>query len=747
MKSIFRNIILIFIVGITATQGFSQNDLKKANQLYEKKSYCAAIFYYTKFLNYNTSSEAYFKRGICNYECRNLTQSVEDLENSKVLGNYSEEIDLYLAKIYEAKQDFEKAIEYYKKYLSGNLKSDAKRSELLGIIKRCSNGAYLKYKPGNHFTENWGSTINSAADEIVPMQGENETFYFSSNNSNIEAAQKFFKSYKYDFNGGNWKELSQFQSDNTKQNMILLDILPNFKYLFYLGYNLEKGSLFTAPQSNQTFDFNAKSKFEGPIYFEKSYGYLSVVNDSTIIFSADLPGGYGGLDIYLTGKRSGKWIEPINLGPEINSKFDEVSPFMTPDGRYLFFSSNNENSVGGYDIFYSVFDVSAAKWSNPSNIGMPANSSGNEMYFRLLSSGMTGVFSTDRIDQGYGGYDINWLYFRDKFEFESNAFGEIAFLKNKKFNYIINSTPDVQKNVETKEVIVNNEPKNELKVNNQTSKIDSSSEMSHVNVDLKGLEGLLPGDSIKTLEIPNIYFKNQDFLDNNSLIKFLDQLSNIMIRHKNMKVEFIGNSFLPEDNSNEIYSSVRMAQRLSDSLTVRMINKNQIIVKGYGRNFPIAKINAPERSLNVVLKFNNRIDVIVHTDESDKIKTKYQDFYIMPVLFDQKHDLYNSIVEGLTYKVIYKESYFLVSDPLLSKFNDSGIEYFPDQGLYVYTLGIYKEYKKAKELFDKLITNNNPKVKIVPYINGIKLSNDKIIDYAKQYIDLVNYMKDNKKKE
>jgi hypothetical protein len=99
---------------------------------------------------------------------------------------------------------------------------------------------------------------------------------------------------------------------------------------------------------------------------------------NTLYFTSDREGGLGGLDIYKTIKDAkGKWGEPINLGSTINTPFDEETPFVTQDGEYLFFSSEGHNSIGGFDVFYaSLSGVSA-----PKNLGYPANTMGDDLFF------------------------------------------------------------------------------------------------------------------------------------------------------------------------------------------------------------------------------------------------------------------------------------------------------------------------------------------------------------------------------
>jgi cell division septation protein DedD len=99
---------------------------------------------------------------------------------------------------------------------------------------------------------------------------------------------------------------------------------------------------------------------------------------NALYFTSDREGGLGGLDIYKSIKDAkGKWGEPINLGSTINTPFDEETPYVTQDGEYIFFSSEGHNSIGGFDVFYASLSGSAT----PKNLGYPANTMGDDLFF------------------------------------------------------------------------------------------------------------------------------------------------------------------------------------------------------------------------------------------------------------------------------------------------------------------------------------------------------------------------------
>lgn len=114
----------------------------------------------------------------------------------------------------------------------------------------------------------------------------------------------------------------------------------------------------------------------------------------TIYFAAyNLPGGYGGFDIWVIHQQGNDWTRPQNLGPNINSSGDEVSPFVSSDG-YLFFASNHHKGFGGFDIFRAK--RSAGVWRNIRNLGNKVNSSYDDLYFVFDAAKRTGYFASNR---------------------------------------------------------------------------------------------------------------------------------------------------------------------------------------------------------------------------------------------------------------------------------------------------------------------------------------------------------------
>lgn len=125
-------------------------------------------------------------------------------------------------------------------------------------------------------------------------------------------------------------------------------------------------------------------------------------DETKMFFASDMPGGYGGMDLYFVEKRRGVWSKPINLGPEINSYRNEVFPFIHENGT-LFFTSDGHDGMGGLDIF--MINVQGRKWGKLSNLGAPFNSEKDDLGLIVDVRGTRGYFASNR-DGGKGGDDI-----------------------------------------------------------------------------------------------------------------------------------------------------------------------------------------------------------------------------------------------------------------------------------------------------------------------------------------------------
>ena len=171
-------------------------------------------------------------------------------------------------------------------------------------------------------------------------------------------------------------------------------------------------------------------------FIKKGYNYLQpfLYKDTVLFFASDIPGGYGGTDIYKSVMKNGKWSEPENAGPEVNSVANELYPFYHETNR-LFFSSNRDKD--DYDIFYS--DFTDQHWKKAVAFPKPLNSSSDDFSFICDSNQTTGYFSSNRegSDDIYH-FKMNWPVFNECDSLQKNNY---CFTFFEKSDYDLDTMP------------------------------------------------------------------------------------------------------------------------------------------------------------------------------------------------------------------------------------------------------------------------------------------------------------------
>ena len=250
---------------------------------------------------------------------------------------------------------------------------------------------------------NLGPEINTGDDEYFPaITADENTLIFTRKIANNE---DFYKSVKID---GKWQTATSLSDNiNSSFNEGALSLSQDGKVLFFTGCNRpdglgrcdiyisqKKGSGWSKP-----FDISP------PVNTPGWEAQPSISSDGrTLYFVSNRKGGYGGYDIWKSNLTDKGWSEPDNLGPNINTSFDEQSPFIHPDDSTLYFCSNGWPGMGGKDLFVSRLGKDG-KWGKPENLGYPINSSGDENGLTLTANGTYAFFSSNNLN-GSGGFDI-----------------------------------------------------------------------------------------------------------------------------------------------------------------------------------------------------------------------------------------------------------------------------------------------------------------------------------------------------
>ncbi|MDQ3682652.1 MAG: OmpA family protein [Bacteroidota bacterium] len=251
---------------------------------------------------------------------------------------------------------------------------------------------------------NLGDGINSAESEYfpsLPIQGDAMIFTRRLNNSN----EDFFLSEK----NAAWDKAQRLPGNiNTPLNEGAQNISQDGSWLVFTGCNREDGfgscDLYISYKIKEGWSeaINLGNKINTNQW--ESQPCLSP-DKRDLYFTSRRPGGFGGSDLYVSHLGSnGKWSEPKNLGPEINTSLDESSPFIHADNQTLYFTSNGLLGYGENDLFV-VRKIENGNWSKPENLGYPINTIHHEGTLFIAADSKTAYYASDRSDSK-GGLDI-----------------------------------------------------------------------------------------------------------------------------------------------------------------------------------------------------------------------------------------------------------------------------------------------------------------------------------------------------
>lgn len=257
--------------------------------------------------------------------------------------------------------------------------------------------------------ENLGTRINTVYDDYFPSITANDSLLvFTRRNKGID--EDFFWAHR-DSCGGWFMAQDMGSPPNSPQQEGAQMLSTDQRYLFFMRcenatYNgWQEGGCDLYFSYSENNGWSEPLPFGGMINTTAYEGTPSLSSDNKIMFfSSNRPGGYGGLDIWMTVFEDGLWQPPVNLGPTINTDGDETAPWIAADNKTLYFSSNGHAGYGGMDIFKAI-KQSDSTWSSPLNLGQPLNSSSNEIGFCVSIDGEKAYFASDRAG-GMGGMDL-----------------------------------------------------------------------------------------------------------------------------------------------------------------------------------------------------------------------------------------------------------------------------------------------------------------------------------------------------
>jgi outer membrane protein OmpA-like peptidoglycan-associated protein len=602
---------------------------KKTDKIYQdgidylrRSNYGLASQQMRKVLNAEPACvDAYYALGVINIKRSdyNLKEAEKNfLKVIELCPLYDVYAYFYLGEIFYGREDYEKAIGYLDQFLKDvdKIKTDADYNRAVELLD------YSKFITGMMknpvpFEPKVVDGISTAANEYLPiLSPDNQLAMFTreiriGNDRNSLTQEVKFK-----------EKFIVSQRDSS-------GVFPEGEEMpepFNMNDN-EGGATLTADNNTLYYTvcrFDAVKKYQNcDIYFSENVGgswqpIKSIGNkinstgswesqptisaDGRIIyFVSDRTGGLGGYDIYQSVKGdNGEWSMPINMGPSINSKGNEKSPFIHPDSKTLYFSSDGLMGLGGYDVFFTKTD-NQGNWQKPRNIGYPINSPEDEVGFFVSTDGTQGFFASNKYS-GKGGWDLysfdlydgarpeKVLFIRGNVKTELSAEPvrariELKNMETKKISQIpMDSLTGNYVAVApfNSDYIMTVKQTDHVYESKYISKFDSLFKLpARVDVDMKPIE------LNKSYRINDIYFPFNSFELQPEAKAIIDQLLEFLNENPTISIQIQGHT----DNIGTESSNLKLSESRAESVYKYLVEKGvdeiRLTYKGFGKSMPI----------------------------------------------------------------------------------------------------------------------------------------------------------------
>lgn len=324
----------------------------------------------------------------------------------------------YLGKCYHINDDLDKAREFYNLFIINSNKTSVNIANSQLGLRQCDVAEREFKNPKSAIVKNIGEAINGPGPDYAPVVSlDGNSIYFTSRrkwDNRLESEfrdpmlythpEDIFVSYS-DFEG-DWTTPTRLEFCVDSLNEATISVSSDERRIYVYQDITGAGDIYYSDiKGNDRFGDIAKLKHnEVNTEFWETHCTLTPDGEN-MYFASDRPGGYGGRDIYRIVKLpNGEWSKAQNMGPQINTPYDEDSPFIAVNNKTLYYSSNGESSMGGFDVFVTFRDDQNA-WSTPTNMGFPINSTGDDIFYTTTIDGLKGYLSSFR-KGGYGEKDI-----------------------------------------------------------------------------------------------------------------------------------------------------------------------------------------------------------------------------------------------------------------------------------------------------------------------------------------------------
>jgi len=388
-----------------------KKEKRKAKTELLNDNYKNAIRIYLPLLDETQDDyEIYSNLGFCYFQTKEYFEAITYLEksyeyyinNNKLTNKNSRDEMTYLAEAYIMNYNFMGAKAVYQKI--AEFSRNAELTEMQKLISQCDSAQNMLENPKGFFVYRPG-IVNSDYPDYAPiLDYSRDKIYFTSRKPGSTGGKKDLDGYEYediysvDINNGEYStpvKLSSAINSDGYEATASISFDGNSLFI-YKSSDADNGDIYISKFKNG--QWSTPKRMDAPINSKYRETHASLSPDGkTIFFTSDRENGEGGLDIY-TAELSpdGKWINAQNMGPIINTDKDEEGPFCSPDGKYLYFSSNGHSGMGGFDIYKSEKGV-LNKWSRPVNMGFPLNTVNDDIFYVPTNNPEEALYSSTQM--------------------------------------------------------------------------------------------------------------------------------------------------------------------------------------------------------------------------------------------------------------------------------------------------------------------------------------------------------------
>lgn len=564
---------------------------------------------------------------------------------------------------YRINYEFNKAIDTFKKYaaLYGETITEEEQKSVNREIFMCENGIQLVNNPVKIKVTSVGTLVNSKFPDYAPVISADEKTLIFTSRRGTDESERDLRDYLY------YEDIYITEKDDKGKWQSPKKISTNINTVGH------EASIGLSVDGQQLLIYSSQEDPDGDIYLSKLEGDVwsvptpfteinSSASETHACFNVDgtavyftsnrEKGGLGGFDIYkVTKLPDGTWSQPINLGPTINTDQNETAPFMHPDGVTLYFCSNGHSTMGGYDIFESTVNEETYFWNEPTNVGYPINTTGDDVFYVTSVDGDRAYYASEKAG-GQGEKDLYIITLVDQEKKEKALTVMTGVFSMGEDEEIPEDASITVKDAESGEILGIYRPNKKtgkylfilppgktydvsyevegylFKSENLIVPTSSSFDQIHKAINLA------PVQANESIVLNNVFFIfDKDKIIDESLPD-LEKLAKLLNKNLEIKIEISGHTDSKGSDEYNMKLSKKRAIAVRKYLIKNGVSPERITAVGKGETMPIARNVNPDGTDNPEgRQLNRRIELKVL--ETGSVKTRVKEIDVPDELKDK----------------------------------------------------------------------------------------------------------------